>query len=66
MNFGFLVFGVTDYAAHRFTLHYGATIPGEPRLEEEVAACERLGERLAQWVAVYCDGHDDLHPMKLR
>src|SRR5882757_10662882 len=24
MNFGFLVFGVTDYAAKKFTLHYGA------------------------------------------
>ena len=56
MNFGFLVFGVTDYVAHRFTLHYGATIPGEPRREEEIAACARVGERLAQWVVVYCDG----------
>jgi NAD(P)H dehydrogenase (quinone) len=66
MNFGFLVFGVTDYVARKFTLHYGATIPGEPRREEEIAACEKLGERLAQWVAVYCDGRDDQHPVVLR
>lgn len=66
MNFGFLVFGVTDYVAHRFTLHYGATLPGEPRREEEIAVCARLGERVAQWVAVYADGRTDLHPCRMR
>jgi NAD(P)H dehydrogenase (quinone) len=66
MNFGFLVFGVTDYVAHRFTLHYGATIPGEPRREEEIAACEKLGERLAQWVAVLADGRAEYHPVAMR
>lgn len=66
MNFGFLVFGVTDYVAHRFTLHYGATIPGEPRSEPEIAACRRLGLRLAQWVAFYVDRKEDLHPVRIR
>jgi NAD(P)H dehydrogenase (quinone) len=50
LNFGFLVFGVTDYVAHQHTLHYGAVVAGEPRKENEQAACVRLGERLAKWV----------------
>jgi len=66
MNFGFLVFGVTDYVGKKFTLHYGAVVAGEPRTEAEVAACERLGERLAQWVAVFFDGRKDLHPVLTR
>ncbi len=65
MNFGFLVFGVTDYVADRFTLHYGAVLAGEPRLEREIAACRRLGERLAQWVAVYVDGRVEFAPGKI-
>ena len=56
MNFGFLTFGVTDYVGKKFTLHYGAVTAREPRSEEEIAACHRLGKRLAQWVAVYADG----------
>jgi NAD(P)H dehydrogenase (quinone) len=64
MNFGFLVFGVTDYAAHQFTLHYGATQAGEPRQEKEVKACMLLGKRLAEWVAVFVDGRKEFHPLK--
>ncbi len=56
INFGFLVFGVPDYVAHQYTLHYGAVVAGEPRREHEIAACERLGERLARWVSIYIDG----------
>lgn len=56
MNYGFLVFGITDYVGDKFTLHYGAVVAGEPREEEEIKACERLGERLAQWVLIYVDG----------
>jgi NAD(P)H dehydrogenase (quinone) len=62
LNYGMLVFGVTDYSGHQFTLHYGATQAGEPREEKEVEACRRLGRRLAEWVAVYIDGREDLHP----
>lgn len=62
MNYGFLVFGVTDYVAQKFTLHYGAVTAGEPRREAEIAACQRLGERLAQWVAVLADGRQEHHP----
>ncbi len=60
MNYGFLVFGVTDYVGKKFTLHYGAVVSGEPRTEEEKEACRRLGERLAQWVAVFYDGKKEL------
>ncbi|RMD46143.1 MAG: flavodoxin family protein [Aquificota bacterium] len=56
MNFGFLVFGITDYVGDKFTLHYGATVAGEPRKDEEIEACRRLGERLAQWTLIYVDG----------
>ncbi len=56
MNYGFLVFGVTDYVADKFTLHYGAVTAGEPRKQEEIDACRKLGERLAQWVLVYVEG----------
>ncbi len=64
MNFGFLVFGVTDYSARQFTTHYGATQAGEPRERREIDSCRRLGRRLSEWVAVYCDGRADMHPLK--
>ena len=63
MNYGFLVFGVTDYVAQGFTLHYGATVAGEPRADRELEACRRLGQRLAEWVAVYIDGRREEHPL---
>jgi len=53
MNFGFLVFGVTDYVGKQMTLHYGAVLAGEPRSEAEQASCRKLGERLAKWAARY-------------
>ncbi len=62
LNYGMLVFGATDYSGKQFTLHYGVTQAGEPRLEKEVEACKRLGRRLAEWVAIYFDGRKDLHP----
>ncbi len=64
MNFGFLVFGVTDYSGPRFTTHYGATQAGEPRDDKEIESCRRLGRRLSEWVAVYSDGRRDMHPLK--
>lgn len=53
INFGFLVFGVTDYVEDKFTLHYGAVTAGRPKLQKEQAACIRLGSRLAAWVEKY-------------
>jgi len=64
INYGFLVFGVTDYSGKQFTAHYGATQAGEPRQEKEIESCKRLGKRLAEWVAVFVDGRKDLHPLK--
>jgi NAD(P)H dehydrogenase (quinone) len=66
MNFGFLTFGVTDYVADKFTLHYGAVTAGEPRQPREIDACLRLGERLAQWVAVYADGRGEHLPAPMK
>jgi NAD(P)H dehydrogenase (quinone) len=63
INFGFLVFGVTDYAGKLTTLHYGAVSAREPRSDEVRAACHRLGQRLAEWVAVFIDGDRGQHPL---
>ncbi|MBN1123091.1 MAG: flavodoxin family protein [Anaerolineae bacterium] len=63
LNFGFLVFGVTDYSGHQFTMHYGVTQAGEPREEKQIEGCRRLGRRLAEWVAVFVDGRKDQHPL---
>lgn len=64
MNFGFLVFGVTDYMGKKkFALHYGTVVAGEPRTESETVACELLGERLAQRVGVFVDGREVFHPV---
>ena len=62
MNFGFLVFGVTDYAAAMHTPHYGAVTAREPRTDEAKAVCRLLGKRLAEWTATYVHGRRDQHP----
>lgn len=62
MNFGFLVFGVTDYASRTMTLHYGAVCAKEPRSADEQAACRLLGQRLAEWTATFVHGRRDQHP----
>ncbi len=62
INYGFLVFGVPDYVGKQFTLHYGVVVSGEPRSDDERAACLRLGKRLATWVAVFREGRRELHP----
>jgi len=64
MNFGFLVFGVTDYVSRDLTLHYGAITAKEPREEDSQAACRKLGRRLAEWTAVYCHGRAEEHPTR--
>ena len=62
MNFGFLVFGVTDYSGKKMTLHYGAVAAKEPREDETQEACRVLGRRLAEWTAVLVHGRKDQHP----
>src|SRR5215471_19103374 len=63
MNFGFLVFGVTDYSARKMTLHYGAVAAKAPREDETKDACRILGRRLAEWTAVFAHGRKEEHPM---
>ncbi len=66
MNVGMLTFGLPDYTAAGFTLHYGAVTAGKPREDKEVEAGRRLGQRLAQWVALYRDGDASAHPGPLK
>lgn len=62
MNFGFLVFGVTDYATKLHTAHYGAVTARAPRSEDARAVCRLLGRRLAEWTAVLVHGRRAEHP----
>ncbi len=64
MNFGILVFGVTDYVGPKMAPHYGAICAGEPRTEAEQEMCRRLGRRLAEWCALYVDGRAEFHPAR--
>ena len=62
MNFGFLVFGVTDYSGKKMTLHYGAVAAKAPREPDAQESCRILGRRLAEWTACYVHGRHDQHP----
>lgn len=62
VNFGFLVFGVTDYVSRDLTLHYGAVSVKSPHDEQSKAACRCLGRRLAEWTAVLVHGIEHEHP----
>jgi NAD(P)H dehydrogenase (quinone) len=64
INYGFLVFGVTDYTGVKFSAHYGAVTAGPPTADCEMEACRRLGLRLSEWVATMIDGRKDAHPLK--
>jgi NAD(P)H dehydrogenase (quinone) len=63
MNYGFLVFGLTDYTGVKFSAHYGAIAAGSPSEDREQAACRRLGLRLSEWVASLIDGRKEHHPL---
>ena len=62
VNFGFLVFGVTDYVSRDLTLHYGAVSAKAPHDEHAQAACRCLGRRLAEWTATYVHGVASEYP----
>jgi NAD(P)H dehydrogenase (quinone) len=64
MNYGLLVFGLTDYVGHKFTAHYGAVVAGEPREEHELESCRRLGQRLAEFVAMHKEGRPEADPVR--
>jgi len=63
MNFGFLVFGVTDYAGKKMTLHYGAVAAKAPREPEIQDSCRLLGRRLAEWTALLVHGRKSENPL---
>jgi NAD(P)H dehydrogenase (quinone) len=62
MNFGLLVFGVTDYVSRDLTLHYGAVAAKAPTDDQAKAACRVLGRRLAEWTATLVHGVQSEHP----
>jgi len=62
VNFGFLVFGVTDYVSRDMTLHYGAVAAKAPADGPTQAACRTLGRRLAEWTATLVHGRAAEHP----
>ncbi|MGB1926504.1 MAG: flavodoxin family protein [Rubripirellula sp.] len=64
INYGFLVFGLTDYSGVRFSAHYGAIAAGPPDEVRVQEACERLGLRLAEWTATMIHGDTTAHPLK--
>jgi NAD(P)H dehydrogenase (quinone) len=66
MNYGLLVFGVTDYVAPGHTLHYGAICAGRPRHDADREACRRLGRRLSEWVQVLFCGRAEYSPLNAK
>ncbi len=62
LNFGFLVFGVTDYTGRDLTLHYGAVSAKAPVDQQGQAACHLLGQRLAEWTATLVHRRVEEHP----
>lgn len=64
INYGFLVFGLTDYTGIKFSAHYGAISAGPPADERTREACRRLGLRLAEWTTTMIDGRKEAHPLK--
>ncbi len=63
INYGFLVFGLTDYTGVKFSAHYGAISAGAPADDGVQEACRRLGLRLAEWTACMIEGRKDAHPL---
>ncbi len=63
INYGFLVFGVTDYTDRHFSPHYGAISAGHPENPGEQESCLRLGQRLAEWAAYYVEHRHKEHPL---
>lgn len=64
MNFGFTVFGITDYVSFKQTMHYGAVCAKAPREPNDSMPCIRQGTRLAEFVGLYLHGRKDLHPLR--
>ncbi|KAJ1459733.1 hypothetical protein M885DRAFT_613334 [Pelagophyceae sp. CCMP2097] len=63
LNFGFSVFGTTDYVTSINTQHYGACCAKAPRNAVDQMACRRLGLRLAEFVGLYIKHRPETHPL---
>lgn len=63
INYGFLVFGLTDYTGVKFSAHYGAISAGPPIEDRSQEACRRLGRRLAEWTSCLIHGRKADHPL---
>ena len=63
INYGFLIFGLTDYSGVKFSAHYGAISAGPPEEERVQEACRRLGRRLSEWTATMIHGREEAHPL---
>ena len=63
LNFGFTIFGITDYVGFKDTMHYGSIIAKKPRDELDKMKCRRQGLRLAEFVAYYINGRDEANPL---
>ncbi len=48
LNYGFFVFGITDYVDTKFTLHYGAISAGLPTEKRVVDGGKKLGGKLVE------------------
>ncbi len=64
INYGFLVFGLTDYTGVKCSAHYGAIAVGAPDGDGQEEACRRLGRRLAEWTACMIHGRSEAHPLQ--
>ena len=64
INYGFLVFGLTDYTGIKFSAHYGAISAGPPDDERAQRACQRLGRRLAEYTTAMIEGKPEAHPLQ--
>lgn len=56
MNYGYLVFGIPQYAGEAVTAHYGAVSVGMPGRHERIA-CRMLGKRCAEYVVRNAKGN---------
>jgi NAD(P)H dehydrogenase (quinone) len=63
INFGFLVFGVTDYVNSNYSAHYGALSVDARGSECAKASCIRIGQRLAEWLSFYIGKEQEQHPV---
>ena len=62
MNYGFLVFGVTDYVGKLTTPYYGHR--SRPAWYRRAGSCRKLQRLAAEWTAVLVvDGRHDQHPL---